>query len=374
VLYNGKTALRESGAERHFLRKLLATLPVALTLGLLFVLWPRDAHAWGPLAHLEFSRGALDSLSMVPAAMRMLLTKCQSEFLYGSLAADIIVGKNLARYAVHCHNWKVGWSVFDQARGEPQQAFALGFLSHLAADTVAHNYYVPYKTVEGFPARGTGHAYWEIRYDQKLDPELWQVARRITTAEFRRHDEFLEEALVGSYVVPFGVSKRMFNQLLLAAKMKRWQSMSAVVAKDSGELPLTDDEVQLTRRIAVEQIVGMLAHGDSARATTADPTGGRNLHMAVQLRQQLREASRKDQLHPGDAAEVLRRTRPAFLDAIHGKLVLPHMPVRSGEAARHAIEEAVHETESHSDAEIEEETIASEEQDHDDSALASAAR
>src|SRR5207248_1314490 len=70
---------------------------IGAALGLLVVLWPSHAWAWGPLAHLEFSGGALESLDLLSPAMRLLLSNFSSEFLYGSLAADIIVGKNLAR-------------------------------------------------------------------------------------------------------------------------------------------------------------------------------------------------------------------------------------------------------------------------------------
>lgn len=340
------------------MQKVLLSLPAALALFAVLVLWPHHAYAWGPLAHLEFSSSALSQLGAASGALRVLLTKCADDFLYGSLAADIIVGKNLARYAVHCHNWKVGWKVFGQARGEPQQAFALGFLAHLAADTVAHNYYVPYKTVEGFPTRGTGHAYWELRYDQKLSPELWQTARRISTASFRKHDEFLEQALCDSYVIPFGVSKRLFNQLLVAARMKKYQAMCAVVAREKGELPLTDEEVRDARELAVAQIVGMIAEGEESQSNGADPTGGRNLHLAVKLRQQLREGARTDQLAPDDADQVLARVRPAFREAIHGKLVLPEIPMRGASSETRAlVREAAEEAASLTPDQLEDEAV-----------------
>src|SRR5579872_4624886 len=75
----------------------LASLAVAV--GVCAFLWPSHAWAWGPLAHLEFSSGALESLPMLSQATRLILARYSGEFLYGSLAADIIVGKNLARYA-----------------------------------------------------------------------------------------------------------------------------------------------------------------------------------------------------------------------------------------------------------------------------------
>ena len=119
--------------------RLITTLSLA-AVALLILAFPSDAQAWGPLAHLNFSAQALASLGVVQPGLRGVLQDFGNEFLYGSLAADIVVGKNMARYLYHCHNGRVGFIVFKHARAGGEQAFALGFLSHLAADTVAHNY------------------------------------------------------------------------------------------------------------------------------------------------------------------------------------------------------------------------------------------
>ncbi len=300
----------------------VSVVSASVVAALLFLLWPSDALAWGPLAHLNFSSGALESLPVFSTATRLILSNFSSEFLYGSLAADIIVGKNLSPYAVHCHNWNVGFQVLDRAKGDPQKAFSLGFLAHLAADTVAHNYYVPYKTVQSFRTRAAGHAYWELRYDQKLSPHLWKLARHVSQAAYREHDDHLEEVLAKSHIIPFSVSKKMFGSLLLAARLKRWQRMSEVVARER-EMVLSDEEVRDCERLAIAQIVGMLKDGPKAECTTADPTGGRNLHMASVLRTRLKK---RTDLMPRQAEEAVRLSRPAFRNAIHGRLTLPELP------------------------------------------------
>lgn len=304
------------------MRKLLRVSLVssAVLVGLVCFLWPQDALAWGPLAHLSFASGALADLSVFTPAVRAILSNYSGEFLYGGLAADIIVGKNLAPYRTHCHNWNVGFSVLERAKSDAQRAFSFGFLSHLAADTVAHNYYVPYKTVQGFRIRAANHAYWEIRYDQKLSPDLWQVAKRVCSREYREHDAHLEDCLSESYVIPFAISKKLFGSILLAARLQKWQTLSRVLAGD--EYSLHTEEVQECRKLAVAQIVGMLQDGRDARCVTADPTGGRNLHHAAQLRNQLKTAA----LPEKTADDVVRRSRPAFREAIHGRLRMPHLP------------------------------------------------
>lgn len=299
-------------------RRIAALLPLG-AIAVLAALWPSEAFAWGPLAHLEFSSSALQAASGLSVATRMLLSGYVSEFLYGSLAADIIVGKNLARYAVHCHNWTVGFRVLDEARGDAQKAFSLGFLAHLAADTIAHNYYVPYKTVQGFQRRGTGHAYWELRYDQQLSPQLWKLARQVCAKQYREHDEHLQNVLCESHVLPFSFSRGLFGSLLLVSRLKKWQRMSHLLAAPKVS-PLHIEEVHECRKLAVEQIASVLRDGPSAQCVLADPTGGRNLHLANELRLRLKERA---DLAANSASKMVTGARAAFRSAIWGRCELP---------------------------------------------------
>jgi hypothetical protein len=309
-------SLAVSARDRRLLR--LGSLAfVALAV----LLVPSAAHAWGPLAHLGFSTQALAQLSTVPAPTRSLLSDFANEFLYGSLAADIVVGKNLARYVYHCHNWRVGFNVRDAARGGAERAFALGFLAHLAADTVAHNYYVPFKTVASFHRRRTRHAYWELRYDQRMDAALSGVARVVSASAYRGHDDLLRRTLAGSSVLPFGVSRRLFGSLLASARSTRFQSVSRLALAPHRHLPLEDDLVEETTRLAVSAILGMLREGERCEAARADATGARNIRMAQQLRKAL--AARHRRLPLALAREVSIDARESFRGAIHGKLVLP---------------------------------------------------
>jgi Zinc dependent phospholipase C len=297
-------------------QRLFVTLPLAaLALAILAV--PSDAHAWGPLAHLNFSAQALAALGTVQPSLRQMLQDCGNEFLYGSLAADIVVGKNMARYLYHCHNWRVGFNVFKHARAGAEQSFALGFLSHLAADTVAHNYYVPFKTVASYHKLNAQHAYWELRYDQVMDRSLSKVAREVTTRVYRKNDDYLERMLNGSSVIPFGVSKQLFRSLLTIARVGRFHHVSRLALARERNLVLE------TNQLAVDAILGMLAEGERSMAAHADATGARNIRVAQDLRKQLREKTARKRIHPRDAHDIAAETRESFRRAINGKLVLP---------------------------------------------------
>jgi len=303
-------------------RRLLATLPLA-AVALAILAYPSDAFAWGPLAHLSFSAQALSNLGSVQPAIRHVLQDFGNEFLYGSLAADIVVGKNMARYLYHCHNWRVGFNVFKHAKPGGEQAFALGFLSHLAADTVAHNYYVPFKTVASYHKARARHAYWELRYDQRMDKSLSRVARMVTTRAIRNHDDYLERMLYGSSILPFGFSKQLFRSLLATARIGRFGSVSRLALARERTLVLEPDLVLETNEIAVRSIFGMLNEGERSEAAHADATGARNIRLATDLRKALKERTGKKRIHHRDALEIAAETRDSFRKGIGGKLILP---------------------------------------------------
>jgi hypothetical protein len=302
--------------------RLLVTLAFAAVAVALLVV-PSGAQAWAPLAHLSFSAQALEALGVVQPSIRQLLQDFGNEFLYGSLAADIVVGKNMARYLYHCHNWRVGFNVFKHARAGGEQAFALGFLSHLAADTVAHNYYVPFKTVASYHKRNTQHAYWELRYDQRMDRDLSRVAREVTARAYRNHDEYLEKMLYGSSVIPFGVSKQLFRSLLATARAGRFHQVSRFALARERNLVLEPDLVVDTNALAVEAIIGVLSEGERSKAARADATGARNIRIAQDLRKALRQRTSHRLILARDAHEIAGETRESFRRAIQGKLVLP---------------------------------------------------
>ena len=302
--------------------RLLFTLGLAAVAVAILVV-PTPALAWGPLAHLSFSSQALETIGVVQPSVRHILQDFANEFLYGSLAADIVVGKNMARYLYHCHNWRVGFNVFKHARAGGEQAFALGFLSHLAADTVAHNYYVPFKTVAAFHKRSAQHAYWELRYDQRMDRTLSLVAREVTTRAYRDHDHYLEQMLYGSSVIPFGVSKQLFRSLLAAARIGRFHHASRLVLARERNLVLEPDLVVETNGLAVEAIVGLLSEMERSKAARADATGARNIRLAQDLRRSMRRQTASRSLHARDAHEIAGELRASFRGAIQGKLVLP---------------------------------------------------
>jgi hypothetical protein len=288
------------------------------------VIVPATALAWGPLAHLHFSAQALARAGSAGSPLHSLLQQFANEFLYGSLAADIVVGKNLARYAHHCHNWANGFRVLAAARSHAERAFGWGFLAHLAADTVAHNYYVPFQKIVSHRAPRTRHAYWELRYDQRMDPELSRLAREVTRRRYRGHDALLRRELRSGCVLPFTLSRGLFSSVLASARAPRFQSFSRLALARHRSLPLEDELLAETNALAVDAIAGLLLEGERARVVRVDPTGGLPLGVAGLLRRRLASHGMR-----AEASDLALETRASFRRAAsHGALVLPARAAR----------------------------------------------
>ena len=137
--------------------RLLAATAAALA-GI--ALLPAVAHAWTPGTHVYLGESVLANLHQLSAAVADLLRAFPYDYLYGNIAADTSLAKKYAPVGRHCHAWHVGQEIFDLAPTDPLRAFGLGYLSHLAADAVAHNFFVPRQLVLTSSTAALGHSYW----------------------------------------------------------------------------------------------------------------------------------------------------------------------------------------------------------------------
>jgi hypothetical protein len=299
-----------------------------LWVAVVVLLAPAQAFAWGPGTHIDFGLQVLEGLAVLAPALRELLRQHSDDYLYGCCAADIIVGKNLAPYRDHCHNWQVGLKMLESAESPAQEALVYGFLTHLCADTIAHNYYVPYKMVESFRTRFARHAYWELRFDQVAhsSDKVWDTLKRIGKRKFREHDAFLGHLLGDSTrLLSFRMSQRLFNSFMLLQRLKRWRQANALVARRS-PLPLTTPEVVECNRMTHEAIFSFLVQGERSRTVRADPTGSRNLRQAKLLRRELKLLRKRGRLDEARWPAVALQLRGAFRAGIYGKLEIPDVP------------------------------------------------
>lgn len=294
---------------------LLVATPLAV------VLFPASAHAWGPITHLDYAAEVLQNLSLYPTAVKFLLTHFPNDFLYGAVAADITVGKDYVDYIYNCHNWRMGFLILNEARDDRQKAAAYGYLTHLACDIIAHNYYVPYKLIRSFPTRTLGHVYWEMRFDAKRPRSTWKLAAKIGKMDFTHIDELFQRVLKKT-LFSFKTNKRIFNSILLLHRFDRWHRAWAKLAGIS-RWSLDERDINEYRQLVSESVQNFLKGPESALCLKVDPTGEAKLLYAKQLRKELQRLHGLGMLAKPDTERFLKSVKLAMREGIYKSVELP---------------------------------------------------
>ena len=105
------------------------------------------------------------------------------------------IAKHYAPLGRHCHYWHVGQEIHDLAATDALRAFGLGYLSHLAADTIAHNYFVPRQLMLTSSTAAVGHSYWETRVEAHLGDAYAKVAKDVILLDHAPADAHLDRII-----------------------------------------------------------------------------------------------------------------------------------------------------------------------------------
>lgn len=278
-------------------------ISVVLTCVLVPLLFPSDVLAWGIGVHLQTGAWILDNLAQLPGPLRTLLSVHPNDYLYGCISADITLGKKYTHYLKHCHSWRMGCRILDGAETDSQRACAYGYLSHLAADTVAHSYFVPFKLVRTYNTVLLKHTYWEMRFEAHVSPEIWPLARSIGRKNFSENDKLLRSILADT-IFSFATNKRLFNSLLLLNRLQQYQKVLRSLAKTSKWAISAEDQKEYLD-LTVEATLSLLQDLDNSPFRSADPTGERALNAAGMIRKNLHTLWLDGKLHESDVDEIL---------------------------------------------------------------------
>lgn len=244
---------------------------------------PEPVAAWGPATHVALGEALLTSLYLVPPAIRSVLERYPLHFLYGSVAADISFAKKYVPSGRHCHDWSVGEEILASAESERLAAVGYGYLSHLAADTVAHNVFVPRQLLLTSTTQALGHAYWEHRMDMHVGEDFLSLARHIVMDHDHSEADTLFDDVLSRTIFSFHTNRRIFRGMIQFQGYERWQKVFGQVLANS-RFDLPDPTVDHYFELAFERVVGYLNDRGGSKAAEADPVGDLNLKLAKKVR------------------------------------------------------------------------------------------
>jgi hypothetical protein len=302
-------------------------LPAAAALTLLALL-PTVAWAWTPGTHILLGEAVLRSAALLPPAVAALLRAHPHDFLYGSIAADTSIAKKYAKFGRHCHSWAVGLEILEEARDEPVRAFGYGYLAHLAADAVAHNFFVPHQLAVTSSTSALGHSYWESRFETHIGDSFPRRAHEIVLLDHVRSDEHLDRILSPT-IFSTPTNRRIFRGMVYVTDTESWQRIFTLMA-DASRWDLEEREVARYLARSFDFVMDFLVRDASSEPYRLDPSGDRALRAAKLVRRAAKRRGGDDAIRAEAEREFgLPESGLAFARALAGPLYVPALAPRS---------------------------------------------
>jgi hypothetical protein len=257
----------------------------------LVALFPTNAHAWTPGTHIYLAESILSQAGALPGVVGDLLRAFPYDYLYGSIAADTSFAKKYAPVGRHPHHWHVAQEIHDRAGSDALRAFGLGYLSHLAADVVAHNHFIPRQLVVSRGPAGVAHAYWEARVENTLGSRFSRGAMDLLRMDHSPADRLLDSVLSPTlFSIP--TNRRMFRGMVRIADQRSFQA-TVRLAHEFSRVPLMDEDVGRHLERSREEISAMLSAQDET-LRLRDPSGEVALKEARVVRKEILQLSGPD--------------------------------------------------------------------------------
>jgi len=255
----------------------------------LVVMSPVPALAWGPVTHVALGMQVLATVITPEHPLQATLRNLPEIFLYGGLAPDIVQGRRLqSRLRRHSHNWNTGFGLLGCASTPEQQALACGYLAHLAADVVAHNYFLPAHFIGRFESGIASHLYTEARFDTFQSHEYRELLVKLLRVDFRVLNRTLKRA-IDSPIFSFSAHQRVFE-----GGLRRIREFHGLLRRLGGPDETEVEDFELFNHASCAAIGGILGDADGAPACRFDPMGEEVIRDALDLRRKLQRLAKID--------------------------------------------------------------------------------
>jgi hypothetical protein len=235
------------------------------------------AWAWGPAVHTAIGCSILENLGQLMPAIAGIIQSYPMEYLYGCLSADFYVGKGQKKRNGHSHNWDVGLRFMDRANDEREAAYAYGFMSHLAADVAAHNYFVPNLIQKAPTWKRTGHLFFEAKADRFVGSPYLKMARDILSIDRLECDDLL----IGAVGKKNGIKTRrqIFTQSVKVSDFFNGSPLLLLEQKGSRHA-VSYEYLTFMINLAYRLVKDVLSNLDASPCLSFDPIGSHNLRQA----------------------------------------------------------------------------------------------
>jgi hypothetical protein len=173
-------------------------------------LYSADALAWGLATHVYFAQLLVWAVPLADPLFRRAARRFPHLILAGSCLPDLsLVGGAPFRLSHRWENWR---QLLGSAKTDEERALTVGYASHLLADVVAHNHFVPAHEALWLDWPVVTHAMGEWAMDAHVAPHLFAAPGPL----LRAHRQVLAAFVSARFHCPRPVAERGIARLAAA--------------------------------------------------------------------------------------------------------------------------------------------------------------
>lgn len=182
-------------------------------------LFAPDAAAWGLQTHVFLAQWVLAAAPLADPRFRAAVARLPRLVLAGACMPDLaIAGRMRGICTFRCsHQWSTLRRLADAAHCDEERAVVVGYASHLLADVIAHNRFVPEHERRILELPHVTHALCEWAMDEHLSAGLRTEPRELLAAE----DAILVAVAAKLFSCPEHVARKTLRFLAVAERALR---------------------------------------------------------------------------------------------------------------------------------------------------------
>ncbi|MEW6415703.1 MAG: zinc dependent phospholipase C family protein [Pseudomonadota bacterium] len=190
------------------------------------LLFAGDALAWGLATHVYFAQWLAWAVPLADPALRRAVRRFPWRVMAGACLPDLaLVGATARTRAFDgTHRWDTAHALLARAHDDEARACAVGAISHLWVDIIAHNHFVP----------AHEHLWWNVPMLTHAAAE-WAMDRHVARHVFQspatllRGDDWLVGYVADQFGCPPAASRRAIRQLAGAEALLRHSRLADIL-------------------------------------------------------------------------------------------------------------------------------------------------
>lgn len=192
-------------------------------------LFCNDALAWGLYTHVYFGQLLIWATPLVDPRFRRAVARLPGLVLAGACLPDIALFSRFVGAPIldATHQWSTARRLLAAADDDESRALALGYASHLLADVIAHNHFVPAHEQLWLDRPVVTHAVSEWAMDAHVASHLFAWPSEL----IRRHHARMSEFATAHFGCAGGAARRALRCLSHGESLLRASQLPRVLLR-----------------------------------------------------------------------------------------------------------------------------------------------